>query len=1248
VISRFFIDRPIFATVISVVITLAGFVAMWTLPIAQYPEVTPPTVLVTALYPGANAQTVRDTVAAPIEEQVSGVEGMMYMSSRCTNDGAYNLIVTFKLGIDSDMAQVLVQNRVSLALPVIPALVQNEGISVKKTSPNTMMIVNLISPDGRYDSTFLSNYATIYIKDELGRQKGVAGITYLGQRDYSLRAWLDPDKLAALSLSAVDVVTAIAQQNVQVAAGQIGQQPVPRGQQFQLTINTKGRLTDPEEFANIIVKAAQDSTQTLPSPNGGAGTGGQGGPAAPATGIVYLRDVVRENKYFFRITLDPAKLAGRNFSPGEVIAALRRSHLAVREDPDAKADAEQSAGLPYLAVLGGQHAPLEQELADTRIVIPKTQLVLRLGDLVVKNRGIEHLVTKDEEGVQLGSQQYDQSCTLDGKPSVALSVYQLPGSNALETATGVYAKMKELKTRFPQGLDYEIVYDTTPFIRESVGEVFNTLRDAVILVAIVVLVFLQDWRAMILPMIDVPVSLIGTFAIMAAMGFTLNNLTLFGLVLAIGIVVDDAIVVLENIERLIATGLDARTATIQAMEEITGPILAITLVLSSVFIPCCFLGGITGQFFRQFAVTIAVSTIISAINAITMTPSRAVVIFKTEESSLKAHSHELKREALPWWIFGVFGGLITLWLGPRVLESLDVTLPMEEAGQSSFFSLQSAIYFTPGALLGLVIGWFIIKPVNIVLGAFFRGFNRFFDRMTVFYGRTVGYVLRLAAVVLFVYGGLLALTGWQFTTAPVGFIPQQDKGYLILNVQLPDAASVDRTQRAMARIETLARATPGVEHTVAVSGQSLILNANAPNLGSMYVLLKEFSQRRGPQLSADAIAEEIQEKCRQKVRGAVVSVFGAPPVDGLGTTGGFKFIIEDRGNLGLPTLQRISDRIVARGNRTEGLQGLYNSSRADTPWLYLDIDRTKCKVLGVEVSDVFNTLQVYLGSYYVNNYNQFGRTWQVNIQADQRFRNRVEDIRQLQVRNNQGQMIRLGTLLDVRDTSGPVMVMRYNLYSAAAITGSTKPGTSSGDAIAIMEEIAAQELPQAMAYDWTELTYLQLQAGNSAIIAFVLAVVFVFLVLAAQYESWSLPLAVILVVPMCLLCSLSGVLWGNMDVTIFTQIGFVVLVGLASKNAILIVEFAKQRRESGAAPRAAILEACQLRLRPILMTSFAFIFGVVPLVLAEGAGAEMRRSLGLAVFSGMLGVTLFGIFLTPVFFYAIQWLAPSQQSVKKA
>lgn len=1149
--SRFFIDRPVFATVISIVITLAGAVAVFTLPVAQYPEVTPPTVQVSALYPGANAQTVRDTVAAPIEEQVSGVEGMMFMSSRCTNDGAYNLVVTFKLGMDSDMAQVLVQNRVSLALPVIPALVQNEGLNVKKMSPSTLMIVNLVSPNSHYDSIFLSNYATIYVKDELGRLPGIAGITYLGQRDYSLRAWLDPDKLATLNLSAMDVVTAISQQNIQVAAGQIGQQPVPRGQQFQLTINTVGRLSDPEQFADIIIKAGSGIPAAAPSAqatqpaagattgnstnlNGQGGTGTQTSPTAQTTGIIRLRDVAR---------------------------------------------------------------------------------------------------------VERGSQQYDQSCTLDGKPSVALSIYQLPGSNALDTAGGVYAKMKELKARFPDGLDYQIVYDTTPFIRESVNEVFNTLRDAVILVAIVVLVFLQDWKAMILPMIDVPVSLIGTFAIMAAMGFTLNNLTLFGLVLAIGIVVDDAIVVLENIERLIATGLDARTATIKAMEEITGPVLAITLVLSAVFIPCCFLGGVSGQFFRQFAVTIAVSTIISAINAVTMTPSRAVLIFKTEEGTA---GHKPRKEALPWWIFGIVGGMFVVWLAPRYLAGHfglpAIPGPEDEGTTSRWMSWAiTAGYFAPGAIIGGLIGWIIIRPVNYVLGGFFRGFNYLFDRMTAWYGWLVGKTLRLNMVVLLIYGGLLVLTYIQFNRAPAGFVPQQDKGYLLINVQLPDSASVERTERMMARIEAIARETPGVKHTVGVSGQSLMLNANAPNLGSMYVLLNEFDQRRGPEMTTDMITAAITERCQKEVRGAIVKVFGAPPIDGLGTTGGYKIIIEDRGNLGQAELQRVSDQIAARGNKTPGLTGLFNSSSANTPWLFLEIDRTKCMTLGVAMNDVFSTLQVYLGSYYVNNFNEFGRTWQVNVQADPRFRSEVSDIRQLQVRNNQGQMIRLGTVLDVRDTSGPVMVMRYNMYSSAAVTGSAAPGTSSGEAVALMQEIAEKELPHSMAFEWTELAYLQLQAGNTAMWFFALAVVFVFLVLAAQYESWKLPLAVILVVPMCLFCSLIGIQLAGMEVTLFTQIGFVVLVGLASKNAILIVEFAKQQQEKGVPRWQATVEACKLRLRPILMTSFAFILGVVPLVISTGAGSEMRRSLGTAVFSGMLGVTLFGVFLTPVFFYVIQW-----------
>ncbi|MFL5339171.1 MAG: efflux RND transporter permease subunit, partial [Gemmataceae bacterium] len=1022
-ISHFFIDRPIFASVLSIVFVIAGLVAIVQLPVAQYPEVTPPTVLVTATYPGANAKTVQDTVAAPIEAQVSGVEGMLYMSSTSTNDGAYTLTVTFKPGVDSDMAQVLVQNRVSLALPIIPALVQNEGITVKKQSPNTMMIVNLISPDGRYDNVFLSNYATIYIRDELGRQAGVAGIGYLGQRDYSLRAWVDPDKLAALNLTATDVVAAIAQQNVQVAAGQIGQQPVPKGQQFQLTINTLGRLSDPEQFADIILKAGQ-AYQPLPASSDDAA-----GPTSAGTA-----------------SGGSSQSGGTNGSSGMSSSA------------DSTTPASQT-----------------------------TQAI-----------GIVRL--RDVAKVELGAQQYEQSCTLDGKPSVALSIYQLPGSNALDTAAGVYAKMAELKQRFPEGLDYEIVYDTTPFIRQSVNEVFTTLRDAVILVAIVVMVFLQNWRAALIPLVAVPVAIVGTFPVMLALGFSLNNLTLFGLVLAIGIVVDDAIVVVENVERWLEHGEKPREAARKAMDEVTGPVIAVALVLCAVFVPCAFLGGITGQFFRQFAVTIAVSTVISAFNSLTLSPALAALLLRP-------------REAKPD---------------------------------------------------------FVQRTINVVLGWFFKLFNWVFGAGTALYVKAVGGLLRVAAIALLVYAGLLVLTYFEFVWAPTGFIPQQDKGYLLLNVQLPDSAAVERTERMMARIEQLAHDTPGVEHTVGVSGQSLILNANAPNLGSMYVLLKPFGER-GRRLSADAISADLTERCRREVRGAVVTAFGPPPVEGLGTTGGFKLVVEDRGGLGAAELQRISEAVVARGNRTPGLQGVYHSARTNTPWLYLEIDRTKCMTLGVPISDLFNTLQVFLGSFYVNNFNEFGRTWQVNVQADERFRGRVSDIGRLQVRSEQGQMVRLETLMTVRDTSGPVMVMRYNMYAASAVTGNPAAGTSSGQAVKVMQQIAQEELPRSMATDWTELTYLQLQAGNTAIYVFGLAVAFVFLVLAAQYESWKLPLAVILVVPMCLFCSIVGVLLARLDVNIFTQIGFVVLVGLASKNAILIVEFARARRQAGDDARKATL-----------------------------------------------------------------------------
>ncbi len=1116
-ISHFFIDRPIFASVLSIVVTLAGGVSLLGLPVAQYPEITPPTVSVSAYFPGANAKTVLETIAQPIEQQVSGVENALYMTSQCTNDGRYNLLVTFKLGVDPNMAQVLTQNRVQLALPSIPDLVQREGVSVLKMSPSVMMTVNLISKiDERtkkplYDDIYLSNYATIQIRDELLRLPGIANVTFMGQRDYSMRVWLNPEKMAILKISPQEVTRALGEQNIQVAAGSIGQQPVPKGQQFQLIINTLGRLTTIEEFEQIIIKVGNLPSQTTqeekPTPQ-----------PTVSPNIIRLRDIGR---------------------------------------------------------------------------------------------------------VDLGAQQYDQTCTLDGQPSVALSIYQLPGSNALDTAKGVYRKMEELKRRFPDGLDYKIVYDTTPFIKESIEEVFITLGDAIFLVAIVVLVFLQNWRATVIPLIAVPVAIIGTFSIMAAVGFSLNNLSLFGLVLAIGIVVDDAIVVVENVERWLEEGHPPREAARKAMEEVTGPVVAVALVLCAVFVPCAFISGITGQFFRQFAITIAVSTVISAFNSLTLSPALAALLLR--------HRHK----GFDWGTTGAFMllfGSATVWL--RYSHGIGDALPWPVvAGAGAIF----------GGLLGAATLLF---------------FNRIFDGLTWLYTSAVGGILRLSVVVLIGYAGLLYLTYAGFTSTPTGFIPPQDKGYLLVTVQLPDSSSVQRTQEVLRHIDAMVRGgtfrdktydeIPGVQHTVAIAGQSLLLGANAPNLGSMNVMLKEFTQRRGAEQTGEAIAQRIRQLCSKEIRDAVVSVYGAPPIDGLGTAGGFKVMIEDRGPIGPAALQETVDRIIATGSREPELRGLFTSMRNNTPWLYMDIDRDKCLSMGVSLEAVFNALQVYLGSYYVNQFNEFGRIWQVNVQADSRFRDRVAAIGQMKVPNNRGEMVPLETMATIRNSTGPLLLLRHNMYSTAAIYGDTSPGTSSGQAIKAMERVIEKQLPPSMGYEWTELTFMQLAAGSTAMIVFALAVVFVFLVLAAQYESWSLPLAVILVVPMCLLCSVVGVILARLDINIFTQIGFVVLVGLAGKNAILIVEFAKQQFESGIPVFQATLEACRLRLRPILMTSFAFILGVVPLVVAEGAGAEMRRALGIAVFSGMLGVTLFGIFLTPVFFLVIQRLTARQTSQQSA
>jgi len=1047
VISRFFIDRPVFAAVLSIVIVIAGGVSLLILPVAQYPEITPPTIQVYCMYPGANATVVAETVAAPIEQQVNGVENMLYMSSTCTNDGAYNLTVTFKLGTNLDMAQVLVQNRVSIAMPTLPDVVKQTGVITKKKSPNIMLVVNLVSPDGRYDQLYLSNYATIQIRDELARIDGVGDVAFLGQQDYSMRIWLDPEKLAARSLTTTDVISAVKEQNVQVAAGQIGQPPVPAGQDFQYTVSTLGRLSDPEQFADIIVKTGADGALTR------------------------LRDVA---------------------------------------------------------------------------------------------------------SVELGAKSRDQSCTLDGKPSVGLAVFQLPGSNALAAADRIRARMEELRQRFPDGLDYRIVYDTTPFIRESVHEVVKTLRDAFILVAIVVLVFLQNWRSTLIPLVAVPVSLIGTFAVMALLGFSLNNLSLFGLVLAIGIVVDDAIVVVENVERWIERGLSPRQAAYKSMEEVTVAVIAIAFGLSAVFIPVAFISGITGQFYRQFALTIATATLISAFNSLTLSPALAALLLKPRE-------------------------------------------PQRD---------------------------FLTRAMNLLFGWFFRAFNAAFGWVTNGYRHTVRFVIRGTVVALAVFGGLLYATCHGLMTVPTGFIPSQDKGYLLVNVQLPDSASLERTQAVVAKMDEMALATKGVRHTVSVAGQSFLLNVNGSNFASMFVILDGFEHRRSPELYGDRIAAKLRREFYRQIQEAQVAVFGAPPVDGLGSAGGFKLMVEDRGNNGLAALQGQTETLTEKANRQPGLAGVFSMFRANTPQLYVDIDRTKCKTLGLPLGDVFNTLQASLGGYYVNDFNEFGRSWQVNAQADSRFRHRAADIEKLKVRNPKGDMVPLGALADVTEVSGPLLYTRYNMYPAAPVNGNTAPGVSSGQAISIMQDVADQVLPKSMKIEWTELTYMQILAGNTAIFIFPLCVLFVFLTHSAEYESWLLPLSIILIAPLSISFALLGVSLYGIDNNIFVQIGFVVLIGLACKNAVLIVEFAKQQHEHGLSVRDSAVEASHLRLRPILMTSFAFILGVVPLATATGAGAEMRRTLGIAVLAGMLGVTLCGLFLTPVFYYCLQGLSAWRESKK--
>lgn len=1120
--ARFFIARPVFATVLSLAVVIIGGVAATQLPVAQYPDVTPPTVSITATYPGANAQVVADTVASPIEQEVNGVENMLYMSSKCTNDGQMTLDVTFELGTDLDMAQVLVQNRVSIAEAKLPEEVKRQGVTVKKRSPNILLCVNLVSPDNSRDQLYLSNFALIRIKDSLARVKGVGDVTFLGARDYSMRIWLDPELLASRSLTAGDVMNALREQNVQVAAGRLGQPPTEGKVDFQLTINTLGRLPDAEEFARIIVKTGDD---------------GQ---------IVRIADIGR---------------------------------------------------------------------------------------------------------VELGAKNYDVSSYLDGEPAVTLAVFQMPGTNALGTAESIREVMQQLKEKqFPPGIDYEIVYDTTVFIDESIHEVYKTLYEAFILVFIVVLVFLQDWRATLLPMIDVPVSLVGTFAVMAVLGFSLNNLTLFGMVLAIGIVVDDAIVVIENVERWMGRGLHASEATARAMEEITPAVIAITLVLCSVFLPAAFMAGISGQFYRQFALTIAASMVISAMNAMTMTPSRAAQIFGAGESQhgAEAHAsgeqghHEHKKEALPGWGIALLSGGLAIWLLGSMFAG------HAPAGHAAAGHGEAAAGFDWRAWLptvglfaaGTVVGWLVQTPVKKLLDLFFALFNKTFDILIAGYGWLVGWCVRLTPVMLLVYAGMLGLTVYGFRVVPTGFIPEQDKGYLVASAQLPDGASLERTEEVNRQMLAIMKETEGIAHTISVPGYSLLTSVNIPNMAGTFVILEPFEERKGkPHLSAPAIAAELRMKF-QSIMSAQIGVFGAPPVDGLGTTGGAKIQVQDPTASPPAVLQEAVQNLGEQVQQSSVAAGAFSTFRANQPQLFVTVDREKVKAEQIALSDVFETLQVYLGSGYANDFTSDGRNWQVNVQADAKYRARVEDIGNLKVRNANGQMIPLATLITVDDTSGPAVVNRYNMFPSAELNIVPAPGASSGQIINTTDQLAQTEIP-SMQTEWTELTLQQLIAERDLLtkLVFPLGVIFVFLVLAAKYESWSLPTAILMIVPMCLLAAISAVWVARMDNNIFTQIGLLVLVGLAAKNAILIVEFAKQLEGEGKPRFDAVVESCKLRMRPILMTSFAFALGVLPLVRAIGAGAEMRVALGVAVFWGMLGVTVFGLFFTPVFYVTIMWFS---------
>jgi len=1037
--SHFFIDRPIFATVLSVFITLLGGFSYFQLPVAQYPEIVPPTVVINASYPGASAQVVSETVATPIEQEVNGVENMLYMVSQATADGNLQITVTFALGTDLNIAQVLVQNRLAIAQPKLPEEVQRLGVTVRKNSPDLMMVIHLYSPDESHDQLYISNYATLQVKDVLARLNGVGDVQMKGARDYSMRIWLDPDRVAARNLTAGEVVSALQAQNVQVAAGVLDQPPMPRQGAFQLNVETLGRLVDVRQFANILVKTDPDGRVTR------------------------IRDIAR---------------------------------------------------------------------------------------------------------VELGAADYTTNSYLDQRTAVALLIFQQPGTNALATAARLKETMNELSKSFPEGLRYDIVYNPTEFIGESVHEVIKTIYEAVALVVIVVILFLQTWRASIIPIVAIPVSLIGTFLVLAAAGFSLNNLSLFGLVLAIGIVVDDAIVVVENVERNLRAGMSPRDAAHETMDEVGGALIAIALTLCAVFVPAAFIPGISGQFFRQFAVTIAAATVISCLVSLTLSPALCALLFQRHD----ADDHRR--------------------------------------------------------------GSVLMRPVQ----AFFRGFNAGFEWLSQRYGALSSRLIRLAALVLVVYVGLVGLTGWQFERAPTGFIPQQDQGYLITVIQLPPGSSLARTDAVVRQATKIILGTPGVIHAVPFAGFDGATFTNAPNAGAIFAGLAPFAERDPKGQREEALIPELRRRLAA-IQDAFIIVIPPPPVRGIGNAGGFKMMVQDKRGRGLDALEAATQDLIMAANQTPGLTGVFSLFNTRTPKVYADIDRVRAEMLGVSPDKVFETLQVYLGSSYVNDFNYLGRTYHVTAQADAPFRDDLRDIVNLKTRNQAGDMVPIGSVASFRDITGPYRVPRYDLYPAAELQGNLLPGYATGYAIAALEKLAAERLPDGFGYEWTDLAYQEKLVGNSGLLVFAASVVFVFLVLAAQYESWTLPLAVVLIVPMCLLAAVSGLLLRHMDVNILAQVGFVVLVGLAAKNAILIVEFAKQDEERGEDLVTAAVSAARTRLRPILMTSFAFIFGVVPLAIATGAGAEMRQSLGTAVFFGMLGVTAFGLLFTPVFFVVVRRLA---------